>query len=51
MTIENEALIIRRPRKTPRADWAEASKRIAEAGDDALAMGEFGNVADADLVW
>ena len=51
MTIENEALIIRRPRKAPRADWAAASKRIAEAGDDALAMGEFGNVADADLVW
>ena len=24
---------------------------LAEAGDDALVMGEFGNAGDKDLVW
>jgi antitoxin MazE len=34
-----------------RANWAEAARKIAEAGDDALVMGEFGNQADAELAW
>ena len=35
----------------PRSGWADASKRIAEAGDDVLAWPEFGNAGDADLKW
>lgn len=35
----------------PRAGWAEAAKRIAENGDDALVWAEFGNADDADLEW
>ena len=31
------------------AGWAEAARKIAEAGDDALVMGEFGNLADAGI--
>ena len=51
MTIENDALVLRRPAHPPRTGWAEAAFRIAEAGDDELVMGEFGNAEDAELVW
>ena len=51
MTIEGEALVLRRPAKSVRAGWAQAAKKIAEAGDDLLVLGEFGNAADADLTW
>jgi antitoxin MazE len=51
MTIEGSALVLRRPASPPRAGWAEAARKIAEAGDDALVMGEFGNAADKELVW
>jgi antitoxin MazE len=51
MEVENGALIIRKPRKKSREGWAEASKAIAAAGDDALVMGEFPNADDAELPW
>jgi len=51
MTIEDDALVLRRPAKHVRAGWAEAAREIAEAGDDALVMGEFGNAGDTELVW
>jgi antitoxin MazE len=51
MTIEGGALVLRRPARPARTGWAEAAKRIAEAGDDALVMGEFGNAADTELTW
>ncbi len=51
MTIEGDALVLRRPARPVRAGWAEAARKIAETGDDALAMGEFGNEADAEHVW
>lgn len=51
MTIEGGALVLRRPERAVRTGWAEAARKIAEAGDDALAMGELGNPADAELVW
>jgi antitoxin MazE len=51
MTIEGNALVLRRPASPVRAGWAEAARKIAEAGDDAPVMGEFGNAADTDLVW
>lgn len=38
-------------KRCPRAGWAEASRKIAEAGDDALVWPEFGNAEDEDLVW
>ncbi len=50
-TIEDGALVLRRPAKPPRAGWADAARRIAEAGDDELVMGEFGNAAASELVW
>jgi antitoxin MazE len=51
MTIEDGALVLRKPAKPARAGWAEAAQKIAERGDDALVMGEFGNESDAELVW
>ena len=51
MTIEDDALVLRRPAKAVRAGWAEAAREIAEAGIDTLVMGEFGNAGDAELVW
>jgi antitoxin MazE len=35
----------------PRAGWAEASKRLSEAGEGGLAWPEFANDADKDLKW
>lgn len=51
MTIEGGALVLRRPACPARKGWAEAAKKIAEADDDALVMGEFGNAADSELAW
>lgn len=51
MTVENDALVLRRPRRTVRAGWAKASQALAQAGDDALAWPEFANEEDADLQW
>jgi antitoxin MazE len=51
MTIEDGALVLRRPASLARTGWAEAAIRIAEAGDDELVMGEFGNAEDSELVW
>jgi antitoxin MazE len=50
MTIEGGALVLRRPASPVRTGWAEAARKIAEAGDDTLVMGEFGNAADTELV-
>ena len=51
MTIERDALVLRRPAKPARAGWAAAARKIAELGEDALVMGDFGNESDAELVW
>lgn len=51
MTIESGALVLRRPARRARGGWDDAARSIAETGDDALVIGEFGNEADADLAW
>ena len=51
MTIEGDALVLRKPSKPARSGWAEASKKLAAANDDALVLGEFANADDADLTW
>ncbi len=51
MTIEGDALVLRRPASRLRTGWAEAARKIAEAGDDTLVMGEFANPSDTELVW
>jgi len=51
MEIEQDAIVLRKPNQTPREGWAEASKAIAAAGDDALVWPEFANEDDAKLEW
>ncbi len=51
MTLEQDSIVLRKPRIAVRAGWAEASKAIAEAGDDALVWPDFANADDADLRW
>lgn len=51
MTVEDGALVLRRPASPARTGWAEAAKRIADAGEDELVMGEFGNTEDSELSW
>ena len=51
MTIEGGAIVLRPPARPSRSGWAEASKKIADAGDDELVLGEFGNASDKDLSW
>ena len=51
LRLEDGRLILAPVRRPRRAGWADASRAIAEAGDDALAWPEFGNAGDADLAW
>ena len=51
MVVEKGAIVLRKPADRPREGWAEASKRIAQAGDDAPAWPEFANKGDKDLRW
>jgi antitoxin MazE len=51
LSVENGAIVIRKPARPARAGWAEAAQAIAAQGDDALVLGEFGNADDEDLAW
>jgi antitoxin MazE len=51
MTLEAGRIVLVPIKRRARADWAEASQRIAEAHDDALVWPEFGNTEDEALVW
>ena len=51
MSIERDAIVLRKPRKNVREGWAEASEAIAASGDDKLVWPEFGNAGDAELRW
>ncbi len=52
MEIERDSIVLRKPRRKARADWAEASAEIIAAGEDQLAPWlEFANEEDAELEW
>ena len=51
VSVENNALVIRKPTQAARTGWGEAAKALAQANDDVLVMGDFGNEADKDLKW
>jgi len=51
MSIERDAIVLRKPRKNVREGWAEASEAIAASGDDKQVWPEFGNAGDAELTW
>jgi len=41
----------RQPDRNPRLGRAEASRKLADAGDDKLVWPEFGNQNDGDFQW
>lgn len=51
MEVENDAIVLRKPQKKVRQGWSDASKAIAQAGDDELVPGEFPNADDSELAW
>jgi antitoxin MazE len=51
MSIENGALVLRKPAQAVRAGWAEAAARVAADADDGLVMGEFANADDEGATW
>ena len=51
LTVENGALVIRKPALPSRSGWADAAKAVALANDDGLLLGEFANEGDEDLAW
>jgi antitoxin MazE len=51
MTVEEDALVLRPAKPPVRSGWAEASRRIAAAEEDALTLAEFANEEDKNWVW
>ncbi|MBU3648382.1 MAG: AbrB/MazE/SpoVT family DNA-binding domain-containing protein [Limnohabitans sp.] len=51
VSVENDSLVIRKPSQAPRSGWGDAAKALAQANDDVLVMGDFGNEVDEDLKW
>ena len=51
MSVEHDAIVLRKPKTDARKGWAEARKAIAASGDDRLVWPEFGNAEDAELTW
>ena len=51
MSVESNAIVLRKPEKPVREGWAAASQALAAAGDDGLVWPEFANSGDAELVW
>jgi antitoxin MazE len=51
MSVEGDALVLRKPKAHPRAGWAEESKALAAAGNDALVLPDFANEGDKELRW
>ena len=51
LTVERDAIVLRKPKKSVRAGWADAAKKLSEAGDDSLVWPEVGSEDDASLKW
>lgn len=51
ITLENDAIVLRKPQRPVRDGWALAAQQVALAGDDGLVLGEFGNLGDGDWEW
>ncbi len=49
MSVENGAIVLRKPKVPVRAGWAEDSRAIAADFDDKLVWPEFANAGDDEL--
>ncbi|MEQ8482887.1 MAG: hypothetical protein RIB46_00840 [Pseudomonadales bacterium] len=51
LTVEDGALVLRRPERPVRHGWADGALQIAEADDDHLVLGDLANADDEGLTW
>jgi antitoxin MazE len=51
MSVERDAIVLRRPARAPREGWAEDAKALVAAGEGSLVWPEFANIGDSDLTW
>ena len=51
MTVEGDAIVLRRAKEDVRTGWAQAAAALGATGGDALVWPEFGNAQDDELVW
>jgi len=51
MSVERDAIVLRRPARAPREGWAEDAKALFEAGESGLVWPEFANLGDSELTW
>jgi antitoxin MazE len=51
MTLEAGRIVLVPIKRRARGGWAEASRNIAQARDDALVWPEFANAEDETLIW
>ncbi len=51
VSVKKGTIVITLANRSPRAGWAEASKRLRDAGDGGLVWPEFANDSDKDLKW
>jgi antitoxin MazE len=51
MTLEAGRIVLVPIKRSVRADWAEASQRIAKTRDDSLVWPELDNDEDQTLIW
>lgn len=51
LSLDDGRIVLTPAKQYPRAGWADAARRIAEAGDDALVWPDFGNAVDTDWKW
>lgn len=51
VSIEDGAIVLRKPAAPARAGWGDAAAQLAAQADDALVLGEFDNEADGDWQW
>lgn len=51
LKVEDDAIVLRKPRKRVREDWAQASKRLASHDEHHLVWPAFPNKGDAKLKW
>jgi len=49
--VKKGKLVITPTKQHPREGWAEASKRLRDAGESGLVWPEFANDGDKDLKW
>ncbi len=51
IAVEDGTIVLRKPNRRPREGWAESSRALWAADDDALVWPEFRSEGDAEILW